>query len=210
MKWLTLSQIKQQCRLESDYNLEDDLLELYGNSAERTVLKVMNRTYADIVAEYGEMPKDIILATLLLVNGSYEHHTPATMQNTYIRPYGFDLLVKPYMRLTTGSDAEVQTVTKGSDVKIAFTADLPDGLLLKDVDFNVKVMNIINDTDHTYEKADCIQMDEGAIYVALVDTDELGIGQYMLRLTVFIPDTDYPSGTRKEVININPYIRCIG
>ena len=97
MKWLTLSQIKQQCRLESDYTLEDDLLELYGNSAESTVLKVMNRTYADIVAEYGEMPKDIILATLLLVNGSYEHHTPATMQNTYIRPYGFDLLVKPYM-----------------------------------------------------------------------------------------------------------------
>ena len=210
MKWLTLSQIKQQCRLESNYNLEDDLLELYGNSAERTVLKIMNRTYADIVAEYGEMPKDIILATLLLVNGSYEHHTPATTQNQYIRPYGFDILIKPYMRLTTGSDAEVQTVTKGSDVKIAFTADLPDGLLLSDVEFNVKVMNIINDESLTYDKADCIMLDEGATYVALVDTSDLGVGDYMLKLTVHIPDTDYTSGTRKEVININPYIRCIG
>ena len=210
MKWLTLKMIKQQLRMEEDFTLEDDLLELYGNSAEQTVLHVLNRTYDDVVSEYGEVPKDIVHATMLLVAASYEHRAAATMQNTYIRPYGFDLLVKPYMRLTSGDTNGVQTVTKGSDVKIAFTADLPDGLLLKDVDFNVKVMNIINDTDHTYEKAECIQMDEGAIYVALVDTDELGVGQYMLRLTVFIPDTDYPSGTRKEVININPHIRCIG
>jgi hypothetical protein len=32
----------------------------------------------------------------------------------------------------------------------------------------------------------------------------------MLKLTVNIPDTDYPSGYRKEVVKINPYIRCIG
>ena len=210
MKWLTLTLIKQQLRMEDDFTLEDDLLELYGNSAEQTVLHVLNRTYEDVVSEYGEVPKDIVHATMLLVAASYEHRAAATMQNTYIRPYGFDILIKPYMRLTTGSDAEVQTVTKGSDVKIAFTADLPDGLLLSDVEFNVKVMNIINDESLTYDKADCIMLDEGATYVALVDTSDLGVGDYMLKLTVHIPDTDYTSGTRKEVININPYIRCIG
>ncbi len=211
MKWLTLDLIKQQLRIEPDFTDEDELLKKYGNSAEQTVMNITRRTYDNFMSEYGQIPDDIVHATLLMVTESYEHHSPVSMQNMSIIPYALDIKLKPYMRLASDDvEREMQTVVEGSDVKIAFTADLPDGLLLKDVDFTVKVMNIINDTERTYEKAECIQMDEGAIYVALVDTDELGIGQYMLRLTVFIPDTDYPSGTRKEVININPYIRCIG
>jgi hypothetical protein len=126
-------------------------------------------------------------------------------------PYGFDMLIKPYMRLTSATDGDVQTVTLGSDVKIAFTADLPDGLLLKDVDFTLKVINMSEkDKDIEVPKADCIMTDEGASYVVLVDSETLGIGTLMLRLTVFIPDTDYQSGTRKEVIKINPHIRITG
>jgi hypothetical protein len=126
-------------------------------------------------------------------------------------PYGFDMLIKPYMRLTTDTDGDVQTVTLGSDVKIAFTAELPDGLLLKDVDFTLKVINMSEkDKDIEVPKADCIMTDEGASYVVLVDSETLGIGTLMLRLTVFIPDTDYQSGTRKEVIKINPHIRITG
>ena len=59
-------------------------------------------------------------------------------------------------------------------------------------------------------KTDCIMTDEGASYVVLVDSEKLGICTLMLRLTVFIPDTDYQSGTRKEVIKINPHIRITG
>ena len=211
MKWLTLDLIKQQLRIEPDFTDEDELLKKYGNSAEQTVMNITRRTYDNFMSEYGQIPDDIVHATLLMVTESYEHHSPVSMQNMSIIPYALDIKLKPYMRLASDdAEREMQTVVEGSDVKIEFTADLPDGLLLKDVDFTVKVENIIADKDEEYEKAECIQMDEGAIYVALVDTDELGIGQYMLRLTVFIPDTDYPSGTRKEVININPYIRCIG
>ena len=64
--------------------------------------------------------------------------------------------------------------------------------------------------DMDFVKADCIMTDEGASYVVLVDSDTLGIGTLMLRLTVYIPDTDYQSGTRKEVIKINPHIRITG
>ena len=115
------------------------------------------------------------------------------------------------MRLTSAIDSDVQVVTLGSDVKIAFTADLPDGLLLKDVDFTAKVINM-SEKDKAIDvlKADCIMIFDGAAYVVLVDSETLGIGTLMLRLTVFIPDTDYQSGTRKEVIKINPHIRITG
>ena len=211
MKWLTLELIKQQLRIEPDFTDEDKLLEKYGNSAEQTVMNITRRTYDNFMSEYGQIPDDIVHATLLMVTESYEHHSPVSMQNMSIIPYALDIKLKPYMRLASDDvEREMQTVVEGSDVKIEFTADLPDGLLLKDVDFTVKVENIIADKSEDYEKADCIMLDEGATYVALVDTSDLGVGDYMLKLTVHIPDTDYPSGYRKEVVKINPYIRCIG
>ena len=55
----------------------------------------------------------------------------------YGTDYTFDLKLKPYMRLADGpmDETPIERVTLGSDAKIAFTADLPDELLLKDIDF---------------------------------------------------------------------------
>lgn len=213
MKFLTLEQIKAQCRIEPDFDMEDAELTLYGDSAEQTVLNVCRRSYEDFIETYGDIPADIIHATLLLVTISYEQRSAVTIQNMSAVPYAFDMKVKPYMRLADedGDTVPVQTVTLGSDVKIAFTADLPDDLLLKDINFSVKVINMSDkDKEQDYQKADCIMMGDGADYVVLVDSDTLGIGTYWLRLTVHIPDTDYQSGTRKEVIKINPHVRVTG
>jgi hypothetical protein len=38
-------------------------------------------------------------ATLLLVDNSYEHRSPQSPQQMYYVGYGFDLMVKPYMKL---------------------------------------------------------------------------------------------------------------
>lgn len=211
MKFLTLEQIKTQLHIEPDFTLEDDDLTLYGESAEQVIFNLCQRPYGDFIETYGAIPLDIVHAALLLVTVSYEHRSPVSMQNLSIRPDGFDMNIKPYMRLTSATDGDVQTVTLGSDVKIEFTADLPDGLLLKDVDFTVKVINM-SEKDKAIDvlKADCIMTDEGASYVVLVDSEKMGIGTLMLRLTVFIPDTDYQSGTRKEVVKINPHIRITG
>lgn len=211
MKFLTLEQIKAQCRIEEDFTLEDSKLTLYGDSAEQVVFNYCRRQYEDFISEYGAIPQDVVHAALLLVTASYEHNAAVSMQNLSMVPYGFDMLVKPYMRLTDGDTTDVQTVTLGSDVKIEFTAELPEGLLLKDVDFTLKVINMSEkDVAIDITKADCIETDEGKNYVALVDSDDLGIGTLMLRLTVYIPDTDYQSGTRKEVIKINPHIKIVG
>ena len=213
MKFLTLEQIKAQCRIEEDFTLEDTKLTLYGDSAEQVIFNMCQRPYEDFIETYGAIPQDVVHAALLLVTASYEHNAAVSMQNLSMVPYGFDMLIKPYMRLTSATDGDVQTVTLGSDVKIAFTADLHDDLMLKDVDFTVKVINMSEkDKNKNVEvpKDDCIMIDDGASYVALVDSETLGIGSLMLRLTVYIPDTDYPSGTRKEVIKINPHIRITG
>ena len=211
MKFLDLKQIKAQLHIEPDFTLEDDNLTRYGDSAEQVIFNLCRRPYEDFIETYGEIPKDVVHAALLLVTDSYEHRSAVSMQNLSIVHYSFDTIIKPYMRLTSSTDGDVQTVTLGSDVKIAFTADLPEGLLLKDVEFSVKVINM-SEKDKAIDvpKADCIMTDEGASYVVLVDSEELGIGTLMLRLTVFIPDTDYQSGTRKEVIKINPHIRITG
>lgn len=102
MKFLTFDQIKDQLRLDDEQALEEhDLLELYGEAAEDMVLNTMNRTMEDIIEQYGVVPKSLVQAGLMLVAQSYQHREPASPQNLYTVPYAFDLLLKPYIKLTT-------------------------------------------------------------------------------------------------------------
>lgn len=103
MKWLQLEQIKAQLRIEPDFTDEDELLEMYGESAEETLLQYLNRTYEDIIEVYGKIPAPLRHAALMLVDTSYQYRSPVSAQNMSIVPYTFDILVKPYMRLTSPS-----------------------------------------------------------------------------------------------------------
>lgn len=208
MKWLTLKQIKQQLRIELDFTDEDDELTGYGESAEDTVLNLCQRTYDDFLSDYGAIPKPIVEASLMLVTLSYEQRTPVTQYQLYAVKYAFDLKLKPYMRLVLPESDGVadETFIVGSDVKILIDAELPDDLTLQDVDFTVVVYNNnLKDKEKTYAKADCILTADGN-YVVQVDSSLLGIGRYLVRLTVHIPDTDYTAGYRKEVVKINPHV----
>ncbi len=108
MKWLTLEEIKQQLRIESDWTDEDALLVRYGNSAEAVVLNLTGRTYDELKAmnPTGEdaIPADLWEATVLLVEVSYQQRSPISSQNLSVVPYAFDMKIKPYMRLTTKED----------------------------------------------------------------------------------------------------------
>lgn len=104
MKWLQLEQIKAQLRIEPDFTDEDELLEMYGESAEETLLQYLNRTYEDIIEVYGKIPAPLRHASLMLVDTSYQYRSPVSAQNMSIVPYTFDILVKPYMRLTSPSN----------------------------------------------------------------------------------------------------------
>lgn len=209
MKFLTLDYIKQQLRIT--WSEEDTLLDEYGMAAEDTLLNLLNRSYHDLLESYGEVPAPLVQAAMLLVGESYQHREPSSAQNMSSLPYSFDLLIKPYMRLTSEPcGIRQQTVTLGSQEKILITANLPDGLTMQDVDFTVEVVNAdAKDKKKTFKKTECILTDEGD-YVVIVDTDDYGVGTLMVKVTFQIPDKDFPDGFRKSVVRINPHITIRG
>lgn len=104
MKWLTLQRIKQQLRIEAEFTEEDDLLTMYGESAEEVLLNYLNRSYEDLMGVYGHVPAPLIHASLMLVDTSYQYRSPVSTQSMSLVPYTFDLLVKPYMRLVSNEN----------------------------------------------------------------------------------------------------------
>lgn len=212
MKWLTLAMIKKQLRLEPGYDIEDAELELYGESAEETLLLLLERSYGDLIEVYGHVPAPVVHASLLLVSQSYQQRESVSMQNLSMVPYGIELMIRPYMRLCAEPMVKYDRVPLGSDFKLAFSADLPDGLVLRDVDFSVDVYNYSDADAHvTASKSDCLPMDEaGTTYALALNSTPLGIGLLRLKLTVWIPDADFSSGMRKQIVNINPHTIIIG
>ena len=102
MKWLTIDYIKQHSRI--DFDCEDAVLQLYGEAAEETVMNIIGRNYDEIVEKFGTddkpVPAALIHASLMLVDLAYQQRSPISTQNMYTVPYAFDMLVKPYMKLT--------------------------------------------------------------------------------------------------------------
>ena len=93
--------IKQQLRLDDEQaGLEHDLLCEYGEAAEDTVLNICNRTLEDFIEQYGKVPASIRRVALMLVDNQYKEHSPISPQNMSVVPYAFDMMLKPYMRLT--------------------------------------------------------------------------------------------------------------
>lgn len=99
LKWLTIDSIKQQLRVDTD--CEDALMELYGAAAEDAVLNTIGKTYTEVMEEYGEVPAPMRLASLMIVTHSYEQRSPASTMSWSPVPYTFELMLKPYMRLTS-------------------------------------------------------------------------------------------------------------
>lgn len=104
MNFLTLSYIKSHSRI--DYDIEDDLLTLYGEAAEETVMNICNTTYEAMLEKYATIPSAIVQAALMLVDVSYTHRSPVSPVNLYAIPYTFDMLVKPYMILSEEEEEE--------------------------------------------------------------------------------------------------------
>ena len=104
MKFLTIDYIKQHSRI--DFDCEDQLLELYGDSAEETLAGLLNRgktvdqMVASFIDEYGQIPARCYHAALMLTEQAYNHRGPTSPTNMSYVPYGFDLLIKPLMKLT--------------------------------------------------------------------------------------------------------------
>ena len=209
MKWLTLEMIKQNSRIDGDE--EDALLVRKGEEAEDQVLTDIDRTYQELIEWKGEVPSSIIEASLLLVDQAYHQRCAVSSIQLYPIAYSYVAKIRAYMRLADRSyyDETTGGYVRGSQIKIMVAAELPDELKMEDVNFTLTVYNADRQNkEHTYQKADCIRATDG--YVVLVDSEELGVGNYMVKAAFDIPDMDYPSGIRKEIQRINPNVKVIG
>lgn len=97
MRIITLEEIKRHGRIECDF--ENELIEEYGESAEETVLNLLNRSYEDLIEKYGKVPKPIWEACVMLAVYSYQHRVMSSGQRLYDVPYTFDAKIRPYMVL---------------------------------------------------------------------------------------------------------------
>ena len=103
MKWLTLEKIKAQLRIDPSFTLEDEILTMYGESAEDSVLDIIRRSYTEVMEKYGTVPTPLVHASLMLVDLSYKERGPVSSQNLYQVPYAVDFKLKPYMKLSDES-----------------------------------------------------------------------------------------------------------
>lgn len=101
MDFLTLPQIKQQLRLDDDFDDEDEILVIYGNSSERVAVKFLNRNvYNDAVPDSDPdgivITDDIRLAMLMTVSHWYKNRGPVTPFEQSDIPMTWRFLLNPY------------------------------------------------------------------------------------------------------------------
>ena len=96
MNIVTLKEIKNNSRIEGD--AENDYLASLGETAEVTVLNLIERTKEDIEAEFGKVPAPIRHAILMYADHLYNHRGIVNPTALYNVPYSIDAMVKPYIR----------------------------------------------------------------------------------------------------------------
>lgn len=107
LQFLTLTDIKDQVRLESSFTDEDNYLMMLGRAAERRLFKDIQRTYDEVVEMEGEWPMDLTLAALMLVASWYQHREPETNQSMAVVPYSaYEGFYMPYRKGTYSSEEE--------------------------------------------------------------------------------------------------------
>lgn len=104
LKFLTLTDIKAQVRVESDYTDDDTYLMQLGKAAENHLFKDIQRSYDEVVEMEKGWPEDLTLAALMLVAHWYQHRESTTTQSMAIVPYAYENLYMPYRKGTYSSE----------------------------------------------------------------------------------------------------------
>jgi hypothetical protein len=106
LKFLSLTTIKEQARVELDFHDDDSYLMRLGKAAERKLLKDICRTYDEVVEMEGEWPEDLRQAALLLTSQWYKYREPSENVQMYTVPYAYEALYMPYRKGTYSSVPE--------------------------------------------------------------------------------------------------------
>jgi uncharacterized phage protein (predicted DNA packaging) len=73
---IDLSIIKRHLNLDDDFTADDAYIEYLANEAEEQVQKEIDRSFEEIIAEEGEIPKPLLHTILLIVANFYANREP--------------------------------------------------------------------------------------------------------------------------------------
>ena len=96
----------------------------------------------------------------------------------------------------------------GTELKLNVNAELGNNLHLADVDFTATFYTQMRRSE-VFAKEDMVKVDDDN-YIAVIDTTNLGTGEYMMKLTAEIPDADCEDGFRTEVVKVSTHIYVKG
>ena len=98
----------------------------------------------------------------------------------------------------------------GTTLKFSVVANLGD-VHMEDVDFSCCFFTGYSQKRVEIAKGDNRMLHVGRdSYIAVVDTEDVGAGQYYMKFTAMIPDTDCESGFRQEVVTVPTGINVKG
>ncbi len=100
MTFLTIDEIARNARVEDwAVSEEQPLLQAIGDTAERMVFDLLDRTADDLLEqEGGTLPGPVHHAMVMLATHLYEHRAPLTTGSIAAVPYTIDAMLKPYIK----------------------------------------------------------------------------------------------------------------
>ena len=106
MQFLTIEELKAQCRIDLEDHSEDASLLVYGESAEAVVQNMINRQAEEIIEVWGELPPPLRQAMLVIAADGYLHREGSTPSAVDRVPYGVQNMISHYIKLTSRTNDE--------------------------------------------------------------------------------------------------------
>lgn len=103
MSIVTLEALKKQMNI--DFDDDDEIVTLYGEAAERSVVNMTRRSVSELKEENmlrtgsDEFPTELTVAILMLAAHLYRMREPVAGLSLTVVPFGLQHLVKPWTRL---------------------------------------------------------------------------------------------------------------
>lgn len=100
-----------------------------------------------------------------------------------------------------------QQIILGSELKININIEPMINLHMNDYDF-ICYFYVNQNRSLTVSKDQMKKIDDDN-YVAMIDTSRIGVGELKVKVTAYIPDTDFDDSLRTEISTVNTGIQII-
>ena len=89
----------------------------------------------------------------------------------------------------------------GTELKIRINVQPIDGVHLSECDFTCSFY-VTPSKIVTFSKEELIMLDNDT-YLALINSEELGVGAIKMNIKILVPDDDFPNKVRTEIDTVN-------